>query len=127
MLAAACILQSELREIAERLGIDNLEFEKKKPVGVVHPLRIISKLPNVNLKLESSSPNFYRLWGIRFEAFGLWVAAECHLGREISGRAFVEGPTADLCVAARDRCSRQRRKLLEFVAGGWITGRRTSC
>ena len=45
MLAAACILQSGLREIAERLGIDNLEFEKKKPVGVVHPLRIISKLP----------------------------------------------------------------------------------
>lgn len=43
--------------MAERLGIDNLEFEKKHPVGVVHPLRIISKLPNINLKLESRNPN----------------------------------------------------------------------
>lgn len=39
--------------MAERLGIDNLEFEKKHPVGVVHPLRIISKLPVYATSLQS--------------------------------------------------------------------------
>lgn len=39
------MLQRGLRKMEERLGIDNLEFEKKHPVGVVHPLRIISKFP----------------------------------------------------------------------------------